>query len=164
MQLSKASGYGLHALMYMVKHLTQMPVHSKIIARSEGISSSYLTRILGRLVEAHILATNNDDEKEYYLTKQPGEINILEILEAIEGKSFLTTCFLKCSDECGGTSINCQIYKIWQQSMQPLHDSLIKTSLADVAWSHPLHRFGPKALTPASLHQNNIQENIRYDK
>ena len=45
MKVSQASAYALHALMYMVRHRTQLPVTSSTIAKSEGIPSGYLAML-----------------------------------------------------------------------------------------------------------------------
>ncbi len=52
MKVSKASAYGLHALMYMVRHLTQLPATVETMAQAEGIPTGYLGRILQQLARA----------------------------------------------------------------------------------------------------------------
>ena len=37
MKLKKATSYALHALMYMVRHLTQLPVNLEAISKTEGM-------------------------------------------------------------------------------------------------------------------------------
>ncbi|MHC4705419.1 MAG: hypothetical protein ACYTFQ_33160 [Planctomycetota bacterium] len=39
MKVTKSAGYALHALMYMVRHSTQLPVTAVTVAKAEGIPS-----------------------------------------------------------------------------------------------------------------------------
>ena len=49
MKVKKATSYGLHALMYMVRHVTQLPVTTNTIAKGEGIPHEYLAKIFQKL-------------------------------------------------------------------------------------------------------------------
>jgi DNA-binding IscR family transcriptional regulator len=42
MKISKTAAYSLHALMYMVRHITQLPATTNTIAKAEGIPAEYL--------------------------------------------------------------------------------------------------------------------------
>ena len=42
MKVSKTAAYSLHALMYMVRHITQLPATTNTIAKAEGIPPGYL--------------------------------------------------------------------------------------------------------------------------
>ncbi len=55
MKVKKATAYALHALMYMVRHATQLPVTTTTIAKGEGIPSEYLAKIFQKLSKAHIV-------------------------------------------------------------------------------------------------------------
>ncbi len=48
MKISKAAAYSLHALMYMVRHSTVLPVTSNTVAKAEGVPFRYLAKILKR--------------------------------------------------------------------------------------------------------------------
>ena len=52
MKISQSSAYALHALMYMTRHVTQLPVASKTIAKAEGLPHGYLAKILQQLAKA----------------------------------------------------------------------------------------------------------------
>ena len=140
MKLSKASSYAQHSLMYMVRHLTLLPLSKKVIARSEGIPSGYASKIFNRLQDANIIERDNKGEGGYSFTRPPEEITVLEILEAIEGRDFLSECFMK-HCKCGGTPATCEIYRVWQESTRELKNCLARISLTQAAWSHPQHYF-----------------------
>jgi len=52
MKVTKSCAYALHALMYMVRHGTQLPATAGTIARAEGIPVDYLVKIFRQLVKA----------------------------------------------------------------------------------------------------------------
>lgn len=55
MKVKQAMAYALHALMYMVRHITQLPVTAGSIAKAEGIPAGYLAKIFRQLVKANIV-------------------------------------------------------------------------------------------------------------
>jgi len=55
MKVTKATAYALHALMYMVRHFTQLPVTTDTIAKGEGIPPGYLAKIFQRLTKARLV-------------------------------------------------------------------------------------------------------------
>lgn len=141
MKTSKASSYALHALMYMVRHASQLPVTSKVIARSEGISQGYLAKILQRLAHAEIISACRKGNAGYMFTRSPQNINVLEVLETIEENPLFDNCFMQHCD-CGGTPQTCTIYRNWLEATKTLKESLAQTSLEDITWKHPEHYFG----------------------
>lgn len=145
MKTSKASSYAMHALMYMVRHSTQLPVTNKIIAKAEGIPEGYLAKIFQRLTKAGIVASCRTGHGGYVFVRPPADISVMEVITTVEGKGLFEECFMKHCD-CGGTPATCGIYRKWIEATSGLKELLNKTSLVDVAWDHPAHNF----LAPAS--------------
>ena len=146
MKTSKASSYALHALMYMVRHSTLLPVSNRIIAKSEGIPEGYLAKILQRLVKAQIVVVGKKRGVAYTFARPPEQISVMEVLEAIEGEGFLDDCFMR-HCVCEATSDTCIIFSRWREATKQLRESLGQTSLADVTWAHPEHYFRALAKT-----------------
>jgi Rrf2 family protein len=140
MKLKKATSYALHALMYMTRHLTQLPVNLETISKAEGIPQSYLSRIFQKLVKAGIVELATPRGKGYDFVNPPAQTNLLELFEVMEGSSLFKDCFMK-HCKCGGTPDNCYIYAAWQKSTKKMAALLTETSLVDAAWNHPEHRF-----------------------
>jgi Rrf2 family protein len=140
MKVSKATAYALHALMYMVRHITQLPATSNTIAKAEGIPPGYMAKIFQRLVKTHFVKAVKGREKGYVFAKPPEEINLLELFEAIENGPLFNDCLLR-HCQCGGTPENCHIYAQWISSTKRMSKILAETSLMAAAWNHPEHRF-----------------------
>ena len=86
MRLQQASAYGVFATVHVAAHQDQAPIPGKDIAESCGIPLEPLLAILEKLVQAQILTRQREPPHGFALNKPPGEISLLEIVEAIEGK------------------------------------------------------------------------------
>lgn len=140
MKVKKSVAYALHALSYMVRHKTQLPVTTRAIAKSEGIPSDYLAKVFQTLTKSGFVKSVRGKKKGYIFERQPEEISLLMLIEAIEGGPIFNDCFLK-HCECGGTRDNCDIYSVWINSTKQVIDVLKNMTIESVAWSHPGHRF-----------------------
>jgi Rrf2 family protein len=140
MKIKKSSAYALHALMYMVRHDTQLPATTVTIAKSEGIPPDYLAKIFQQLAKAGFIRAVKKKNKGYVFIKPPEEISLLELFETVEGAPLFDDCFLR-HCECGGTKENCRIFSVWINSTKRIKEILEQTTVAAAAWSHPEHRF-----------------------
>lgn len=151
MKVSKATAYALHALMYMVRHITELPASTATIAKAEGIPPGYLAKVFQRLVKAGVVKAAKGRRKGYVFARPPEEISLLDMFEAVEGKTAFEDCLLR-HCECGGTPDNCYIYAQWVSSTRKMNRLLDETSLVAAAWNHPEHRFHelPASVQPSS--------------
>jgi Rrf2 family protein len=140
MKVRKSAAYALHALMYMVRHSTQLPATTDMIAKAEGIPSNYLAKIFQQLVKARFVKAVNGKNRGYVFARAPEEISLLELFEAIEGSPLFDDCFLR-HCECGGTKENCHIFPVWVNATKQVKEILEETTVAAATWSHPEHRF-----------------------
>jgi Rrf2 family protein len=140
MKINRASAYALHALMYMARHVTQLPATSKAMARAEGIPQAYLAKVLQQLVKAGFIRSVKGRERGYVFARPPEEISLLDLFEAMEEQPLFDDCPLRhCA--CGGTSKNCRLYSQWVSATRRMKELLDDTTVASAAWHHPEHRF-----------------------
>lgn len=140
MKVKKSTAYALHALLYMVRHSTQLPATTATIAKAEGIPHDYLAKIFQQLVKARFVKTVKSKSRGYVFVRPPEEISLLELFEAVEGGPLFNDCFLR-HCECGGTKENCRIYSVWANATKRVEALLEETTVATAAWNHPEHRF-----------------------
>jgi Rrf2 family protein len=140
MKVRKSTAYALHALLYMVRHSTQLPATTATIAKAEGIPHDYLAKIFQQLVKARFVKAVKSKNRGYVFVRPPEEISLLELFEAVEGAPLFDDCFLR-HCECGGTKENCHIFSVWVNATKRIEDLLSETTVATAAWSHPEHRF-----------------------
>ena len=140
MKVTKSAGYALHALMYMVRHSTQLPVTAITVAKAEGIPSDYLAKIFQQLAKANFVKAIRGRKRGYVFARPPEEITLLELFETIDGGPLFDDCFLR-HCQCGGTPENCEIFSIWTEATKQIKKKLEETTISAATWNHPVHRF-----------------------
>lgn len=85
MKLTRASSYALHAVAYMAQQKNNRPVASHHIAEARGIPDRFLLKVLKPLVGARVLKSVKGPNGGYELARAPGDISMLEIIEAVDG-------------------------------------------------------------------------------
>jgi Rrf2 family protein len=156
MKVTRSAAYALHALMYMVRHDTQLPATAATIAKAEGIPSDYLAKIFQRLVNKGFVKAVRGKKKGYVFVRPPEEISVLELLETIENGPLFDDCLLR-HCECGGTLETCRVFSAWVDATRQFKKLLGEITVATAAWSHPEHRFLslPESLAaPRNKHKN----------
>jgi Rrf2 family protein len=161
MKIKKSSAYALHALMYMVRHNTQLPATTATIAKAEGIPLDYLAKIFQQLAKARFIKAVKNKNRGYVFIRPPEEISLLELFEVVEGTPLFDDCFLR-HCECGGTQENCRIFSVWINATKQVKELLEEVTVATAAWNHPEHRFlslpesltGPKSKKKTKLAQS----------
>jgi Rrf2 family protein len=85
MKLTRATSYALHAVVFMATQKQNPIVASHHIAKARGIPERFLLKVLKPLVSARVLFSVKGPNGGYRLAKQPTQITLLEILEAVDG-------------------------------------------------------------------------------
>jgi Rrf2 family protein len=85
MKFTRATGYALVALAHLARHGRGQPVASHDIAAAHGIPERFLFKCLKPLVSAGVLRSVRGPNGGYRLARPPGDITLLEVVEAFEG-------------------------------------------------------------------------------
>ena len=85
MKLNQSIGYALRAVAYIAKNTDKKKIISQTISKECDIPLDYLYKILLKLAQANILRSKRGPRGGYSLTKAATKINLLEIIEAIDG-------------------------------------------------------------------------------
>jgi Rrf2 family protein len=86
MRLTRASSYALHAVVHMAQQkVHNVPVASHNIAAERGIPERFLLKVLKPLVSHSILVSVKGPNGGYRLARQPSDITMLDIVEAVDG-------------------------------------------------------------------------------
>lgn len=140
MKLKPANSYALHALMYMVRHATQLPVTVHAISKAERIPYRQLMGIFSRLAEAGMVKNDSSSKSGYVFARPPSGISLLELFEAIEEEPIFGECFIK-HCECSATPAECKIYASWKEATAAIAQKLSRISVENATWGHPEHYF-----------------------
>ena len=85
MKLSKKSRYGLRALIDLAVNSRTELVSLGSIAQRNDISAQYLEHVFSALRKAHIVKSMKGSQGGYFLERDPKEIPVAQIVEALEG-------------------------------------------------------------------------------
>ncbi len=130
---SKSCEYGLQAVLYIAQHTNDTkPIGLKEIAEAQNIPVHFLSKVLQTLVKKKILNSSRGLYGGFYLKRDADTINLMEIINAIDGMDLFNTCVLglnECS-EFKPCPIHDQYKPIKERFMKILTNKSVR-SLAD---------------------------------
>jgi Rrf2 family protein len=90
-RLSKKADYGLIALKHLAQHADES-VSAREIATEYRIPAELLAKILQRLARKGLLVSQQGIRGGYVLARDPSQISIVDVMEALEGPIGMTPC------------------------------------------------------------------------
>jgi len=103
------------------------------IAREMDAPKSFLAKILQRLVKAGVVKSFRGVKGGFQLNRPPKDINLLDVIEAIEGVIALNACAVD-SSVCGFSS-TCGVHAIWVTLRVEFNELLRKHNFAEIVKS-----------------------------
>ena len=126
MKLSTRGKYGLYAMHYLARHGGEGPQSLQSIA-AIGVPKQYLEQLLGNLRRAGLVSTVRGSQGGYQIAKNPENISVLDIIDAMEGPIELSECTADeniCNKACA-----CPVRPTWQKITDSINQELSKISL-----------------------------------
>jgi Rrf2 family iron-sulfur cluster assembly transcriptional regulator len=100
------------------------------VAQAMALPASYTPQVLRLLADAGLAEARAGRDGGYRLTRPPGEVALLEVVEAAEGAFTLERCILR-GGPCHWEQA-CAVHAAWSAAVQACRDSLGLTTLADL--------------------------------
>lgn len=128
MKLSTKARYGLRAMLA----LAQFPggATGKAIAENQALPAAYLEQLLSRLRNAKLVSAQRGAKGKFALTRPPEQINLAEIITALEGPLDIANC--ESVTSCSSEPDLCVFREIFDKSNQILQDYWASLSLAEL--------------------------------
>lgn len=137
MQLSQGVEYALHTLFYMIDMPIGTTIGIKELAELNKLSETYLSKIFTKLRKAGIVRSIQGAKGGYELAKQTQNISFWDIVEAIEGPSYMFQCaeirqnnILADETDACSCSKPCLIKVVMQEAEDQMRNYLSNKSLA----------------------------------
>jgi Rrf2 family protein len=134
LKLTKKADYGLIALRHLtvaVGNGARGTASAKDIAEAYRIPLPLLSKVLQKLAKSGLLISEQGTNGGYRLSRDPHEINALEVIRAIDGPIILTKCFTD-HPGCDQTTL-CTV----REPLRKVHEGILRLlaniSLADLA-------------------------------
>jgi len=153
LKLTKKADYGLIAVRHLAEHADLGACSAKDLAEMYGIPQEALAKILQQLAKSKLLVSQHGTNGGYALARDPRQISALEVIRAIEGTPFMTSC--RSAKGCG-TSSRCTVREPLQKVGRAIEEVLSKLSVWELQESgedaEPVSakdgRYGAPADTP----------------
>ena len=94
MVLNQATEYAMRMLLYLTKQNSMRPTDAASISEEELIPKRFLFKIVRELVRVGIVKSIRGKSGGFKLARNPEEITLYEIIEAVEGPIPLNKCLL----------------------------------------------------------------------
>jgi Rrf2 family protein len=125
MKYSKATNYALHTMLFLVAAAPDRPVVVQQLADKQGVSPTYLSKILTKLVKAGLIESASGANGGYRLRAQKEDVSFLDVIHAIEGMTSLFEC-------CGSGNPECRIHQVMLSAEDLMEQKLKNTKLIDL--------------------------------
>ncbi len=129
MKLTTKGRYAVTAMLDLALHAKEAPVPLADISQRQGISLSYLEQLFAKLRRQSLVQSARGPGGGYRLSRDPDEITVVEIINAINENVDAT--------RCGGLG-NCQdnqpclTHELWMDLSDKIHTFLAGISLGDL--------------------------------
>ncbi|BCX81851.1 Rrf2 family transcriptional regulator, iron-sulfur cluster assembly transcription factor [Methylomarinovum caldicuralii] len=137
MRLTTKGRYAVTAMLDLAYHNDKKLVTLTEIAKRQDISLSYLEQLFAKLRRAGMVSGVRGPGGGYRLARPPAEINVAEIITAVDESVDST--------RCGGKG-NCQnnqpclTHELWMGLSRQIYDYLSGITLADLLARHEVHQ------------------------
>ena len=134
LRLTKKADYGLMALKYLAEQPAESARSAKEIAEAYHIPPPLLAKILQTLAKAGLLVSHAGTNGGYSLARSAKEISAFEVIRAIDGPLFITSCITihGACDLAGHCTIKEPLRKV-NDSIKDLLSSLRISDLVEMA-------------------------------
>lgn len=123
MILTTKARYAVMAVIEIASQPDNKPINLMHISKNQNISLSYLEQIFVHLKKYQIVNSHRGPGGGYVLAKNKSEINVADIIKAIEEPIKMT----RCSTEIKGCMTNktkCKTHHLWQGLEHKIYDYL----------------------------------------
>jgi Rrf2 family cysteine metabolism transcriptional repressor len=133
MRLSTKGEYASRAMLELSLNYEKKPLHIRDISKAQDIPQRFLEQILLQLKRAGLLRSRKGPEGGYYLAKPPGEINVAEVIRAMDGPLAPIDCVSVTAYEVCPHERTCSLRGLWKEVRDVVAEILERTTFADLS-------------------------------
>jgi Rrf2 family transcriptional regulator, cysteine metabolism repressor len=138
MLFSTKAEYGIRLMVELGRTADSSPVSLSAVADAEMLPLSYLEHLVAKLREADLVTSTRGAHGGYQLARPPEEIDMLDVVEALEGAITPMECFheeregkVLCSHE-GDAGRACATKVLWTRVQGGVTKALAGTTLTEL--------------------------------
>ncbi len=134
MQITRASEYAMLGLLALSRRPAGSVEMVDVLAHEEGVPTSFLGKIFQSLSRAGIVKSARGSGGGFSLVRTPGEITVLEVIEAVEGPIALQRC-LETDSDCTHRE-GCALCGLLSEAQDRVKEVFGRTSVAELTRRH----------------------------
>jgi Rrf2 family protein len=135
MKLSKKADYGLIALKHLAIHGGEGSCSASDIADLYKMSTPLMAKVLQRLAKEGIVVARHGSAGGYTLARPATDISALDVIRAIEGPLFITSCMT--SRGACDVATTCSIREPLRRVNDSILDVLAKVTISQMSDEAP---------------------------
>jgi Rrf2 family transcriptional regulator, iron-sulfur cluster assembly transcription factor len=140
MKLTSKGRYAVMALIDIARFDNINPVSLRDISLRQGISLDYLEQIFSKLKKSQIVKSIRGTQGGYVLSKQPHEIKLTNIFNAVDEKVKTVQCNKDSKRGCNGKATKCVTHNLWDELENHINSFFQKKSLEDLLKDNSEHK------------------------
>ncbi len=129
MKLNKTTEYALRILIYMAKRPMELYTAGMLVDELK-VSDKYLRRIMTDLSKSGFIKSTQGRIGGYSFAKDPSDILLIDIIDAVEGADKLNGCVLG-FETCSSTN-PCAMHETWSPVRNELNKVFRQTRLSEL--------------------------------
>lgn len=130
MQITRQADYAVRAVLHLARMGNTERAATSTVAKEQNIPPSFLAKIISQLSIAGLLHTSRGARGGVTLAREPKDITLLEVVEAIDGPIQLNECVG--NDGICTFEEDCPIRPVWCNAQEELVHRLKSTNFAQL--------------------------------
>lgn len=130
-RLNRLTDYAVVVMSQMAQHPGKMR-NTNEISQDSNVPLPTVAKILNALSKADLVVAQRGASGGYSLGRDPKEIPVSDIIQALEGPIALTACVTGATDTCDAESL-CPLRGHWNKVNLAIKNALDQVSLAEIA-------------------------------
>jgi Rrf2 family protein len=127
MFITRETDYAVRCVLFLSQEAGRV-VSANEISDSMTVSKSFIAKILQRLCKGGIVRSTQGVTGGFELVKMPDKVNILEVIEVIQGPTAVNVCAID-ERNCNLSNI-CSVHPVWVELRKDIEKRLKKESFA----------------------------------
>ena len=132
MKLSTKGRYAVMAMADLASYSKNKPVSLSEISKRQNISLAYLEQIFIKLKNKNLVRSIRGARGGYVLDNSPEDINISNIIAAVDEEVKMLNCKKDSKKGCNNKSSKCITHNLWDQLDQHINNFFKKVKLQDL--------------------------------
>ena len=130
MKLTRKTEYAIRAILYLSSKKPNTKIMAREISEKMDIPKQFLAQVMLSLNHHGYVSAIRGANGGFLMAKKPASVNLLEIIETIEGKLFINNC-LASRLECPSQKV-CPITDTWYEAQEALLKVLKKATFSSL--------------------------------